>query len=141
LILTYEFNFDLALNTSVANIDWFVFDPSEQLQFLYGYAQDGTSIMRSDDRGLTWSVVDANEYSTVRNNAMTGQLFDISHFQVTTQCTSGVKTCRTSESYSLMSGAPGSQSLLSGAVQWTAAIDGLWTQSSGGSLAFDWFGY
>lgn len=72
MILTYEFNFDLALNTSVANIDWFVFDPSEQLQFLYGYAQDGTSIMRSDDRGLTWSVVDANEYSTVRNNAMTG---------------------------------------------------------------------
>lgn len=55
----------LALNTSVANIKLFVYDPAEQLQFLYGYSQNGMSIMRSDDRGLTWSVTTSTEYSNV----------------------------------------------------------------------------
>ncbi len=39
---------------------------SQQTQSLYGYAQDGVSIVRSDDRGLTWSVTDLTEYTNVR---------------------------------------------------------------------------
>ena len=60
------FFFSLALNTSIANIKLFVYDTVQQTQSLYGYAQDGLSIMRSDDRGLTWSVTDLVEYSNVR---------------------------------------------------------------------------
>jgi len=51
----------------VANINLFVYDTVQQIQSLYGYAQDGVSIVRSDDRGLTWSVTDFAEYSNVRN--------------------------------------------------------------------------
>ena len=54
-----------ALNTTVANIQLFVFDVSEQLQSLYGYGQDGVSIVRSDDRGKTWMVTDLVEYTNV----------------------------------------------------------------------------
>ncbi len=54
------------MNTSIANIKLFVYDANQQIQSLYGYAQDGLSIMRSDDRGLTWSVTDLAEYSNVR---------------------------------------------------------------------------
>jgi len=61
------FFFRLALNTTVANINLFVYDTIQQMQYLYGYAQDGVSIVRSDDRGLTWSVTDFAEYSNVRN--------------------------------------------------------------------------
>ncbi len=60
------FVFLLALNTTVANINLFVYDTQQQIQSLYGYAQDGVSIVRSDDRGLTWSVTDLAEYSNVR---------------------------------------------------------------------------
>lgn len=58
--------FSLALNTTVANIKWFVYDPLQQTQALYGYAQDGVSIVRSDDRGLTWFVTNMDEYTNVR---------------------------------------------------------------------------
>jgi len=54
------------LNTTVANIILFVFDSNQDIQSLYGYAQDGVSVVRSDDRGLTWSVTDLLEYSNVR---------------------------------------------------------------------------
>jgi hypothetical protein len=60
--------FPLALNTTVANIKLFVYDTNQQTQSLYGYAQDGVSIVRSDDRGLTWSVTNLAEYSNVRIN-------------------------------------------------------------------------
>jgi hypothetical protein len=56
------------LNTTVANIKLFVYDTNQQTQSLYGYAQDGVSIVRSDDRGLTWSVTNLAEYSNVRIN-------------------------------------------------------------------------
>jgi hypothetical protein len=64
----YLIFFPLALNTTVANIKLFVYDANQQTQSLYGYAQDGVSIVRSDDRGLTWSVTDVAEYSNVRIN-------------------------------------------------------------------------
>lgn len=54
-----------ALNTTIANIILFAYDPEQQIQSLYGYAQDGVSIMRSDDRGLTWVVTNFIEYSNV----------------------------------------------------------------------------
>jgi hypothetical protein len=54
------------LNATVANIILFVYDANQQMQSLYGFAQDGASIVRSDDRGLTWSVTDSGEYSNVR---------------------------------------------------------------------------
>jgi hypothetical protein len=40
-----------------------------------------------------------------------------------------------------MNGAPNYFQLQSGAVPWTASINGLWTQNSGGVVVFDWFGY
>jgi hypothetical protein len=40
-----------------------------------------------------------------------------------------------------MNTAPGYVQMQSGAVPWTASVNGLWTQPSGGILAFDWFGY
>lgn len=58
-----------ALNTTVGNINRFVFDVTEQIQSLYGYAQDGSTILRSDDRGLTWKVTDTVEYNNVRTIA------------------------------------------------------------------------
>jgi hypothetical protein len=54
-----------ALNTTVANIIRFVYNAADEIQSLYGYGQDGKSLMRSDDRGKTWLVTHANEYSTV----------------------------------------------------------------------------
>ncbi|CAF3632430.1 unnamed protein product [Rotaria sordida] len=113
-----------ALNTTVANINLFVYDTVEQIQSLYGYAQDGVSIVRSDDRGLTWFVTDFAEYSNI-----------------TTQCNANLKVCTTSESYPLMNGSPGYLQMQSGIVSWTASINGLWTQPSSGTLVFDWFGY
>ncbi len=59
------------MNTTVANVQLFVFDSNQQTQSLYGYGQDGVSIVRSDDRGLTWSVTDLIEYTNVRK-----ELFD-----------------------------------------------------------------
>ncbi|CAF0916171.1 unnamed protein product [Rotaria sp. Silwood1] len=112
------------LNTTVANIKLFVYDTVQQTQYLYGYAQDGVSIVRSDDRGIKWSVTDFAEYSNM-----------------TAQCNAGVTVCTMSESYPLMNGSPGYLQLQSGMVPWTASINGLWTQPSGGTLAFDWFGY
>ncbi len=58
---------------------------------------------------------------------------------MTAQCVASLKVCTMSEPYSLMSGVPGYLTLQGGAVQWTAAINGLWTQPSGGIVAFDWF--
>ena len=58
-----------------------------------------------------------------------------------TLCNTTYKVCQMSESYSLMAGAPGYLLLPGGAISWTAAIDGLWTQPSGGVISFDWFGY
>lgn len=49
----------------MANIILFAFDSIEQIQSLYGYAQDGVSIIRSDDRGLTWAVTTSLEYTNV----------------------------------------------------------------------------
>jgi len=60
---------------------------------------------------------------------------------MTAQCTASLKVCTMSDSYSLMNGAPGYLPLQSGSVSWTAAINGLWTKPSGGSVAFNWFGY
>ena len=60
---------------------------------------------------------------------------------MTAQCVASLKVCRASESYSLVNGAPNNVQLQSGAVPWTASINGLWTQSSGGVVIFDWFGY
>lgn len=60
---------------------------------------------------------------------------------MTSLCSTSLKVCTSSESYSLMYGAPGYFQLQSGSVQWTAAINGLWTLPSGGTVAFDWFGY
>lgn len=136
-------SFLLALNTTVANIVLFVYDPDQQIQSLYGYAQDARSIMRSDDRGMTWSVTDLLEYSNVRTTSFYSNTVPskISCFQVTAQCSASAKVCRSSESYSLMSGAPGYFALQNGNIPWTAAVDGLWTQVSGGALSFDWFGY
>ena len=57
--------FALALNTSVANIVLFAYDPIEQIQYLYGYGQDGRSIMRSIDRGQTWFVTSPSEFTMV----------------------------------------------------------------------------
>jgi hypothetical protein len=50
-----------------------------------------------------------------------------------------LKVCTMSDSYSLMTTAPGYIQMQSGLVPWTASITGLWTQPSGGMLAFDWF--
>lgn len=125
----------------MANIILFVYDPDQQMQFLYGYAQDCRSIVRSDDRGLTWSVTDQAEYSNVSILSLNLNPFTrkISSFQITAQCGASTKVCRNSESYSLMSGAPGSLQLQSGSIPWTAKIDGLWTLVSGGVISFDWF--
>ncbi|CAF2076674.1 unnamed protein product [Rotaria magnacalcarata] len=112
----------IVLNTTIANIKLFAYDTVEQRQSLYGYAQDGLSIMRSDDRGLTWSVTTFAEYSNM-----------------IAQCNANSKVCTMSESYPLMSGSPGYLQLQNGAVPWTASINGLWTLPSGGNLAFDWF--
>jgi hypothetical protein len=60
---------------------------------------------------------------------------------MTAQCIASSKVCTMSDSYSLMSGAPGNLQLQSGIVQWTASIHGIYTLPSGGVLAFDWFGY
>jgi len=60
---------------------------------------------------------------------------------MTAQCDASLKVCTMSNSYSLMSGAPGYVQLQGGAVQWTAAINGIWSQPSGGIVVFDWFGY
>jgi hypothetical protein len=60
---------------------------------------------------------------------------------MTAQCTANLKVCRMSESYPLMNAPPGYFTLQAGAVPWTAAINGLWTQLSGGVVALDWFGY
>ncbi len=132
------------MNTTVANIILFVFDSNQDIQSLYGYAQDGVSVVRSDDRGLTWSVTDLLEYSNVRIELFN---FIICHkkslfvLKMTAQCTANLKVCRTSESYPLMNGAPNYFQLQSGAVPWTASINGIWTQYSGGVVVFDWFGY
>ncbi|CAF3743558.1 unnamed protein product [Rotaria socialis] len=112
----------IVLNTTIANIKLFVYDTVEERQSLYGYAQDGLSIMRSDDRGLTWSVTTFAEYSNM-----------------TAQCNANSKVCTMSQPYPLMSGSPGYLQLQSGAVPWTASIGGLLTLPSGGTLAFDWF--
>jgi len=40
-----------------------------------------------------------------------------------------------------MNTAPGYVQMQGGAVPWAASVNGLWTQTSGGALAFDWFGY
>lgn len=127
----------------MANIVLFVYDPDQQIQSLYGYAQDGHSIVRSDDRGFTWSATDLIEYSNVRSTSFHSDNFTtkISFFQITAQCSASMKVCRSSESYSLMAGAPGYFALQSGSIPWTAAIDGLWTQSFGGFISFNWFGY
>ncbi|CAF2512453.1 unnamed protein product [Rotaria sp. Silwood2] len=117
-------SFSLALNTTVANIQLFVYDTVQQIQSLYGYAQDGVSIVRSDDRGLTWFVTDFAEY-----------------LNVTAQCNVNSTVCTMSESYPLMNSSPGYLQLQNGTVPWTASINGLWTQPLSGTLAFDWFEY
>jgi hypothetical protein len=55
----------IALNTTIANIILFVFDTVEYTQYLYGYGQDGRTILRSADRGETWLVTNLDEYSNV----------------------------------------------------------------------------
>ena len=60
----------VALNTTVANILLFVYDAGEQIQSLYGYGQDGVSIVRSDDRGQTWLITDLVEYSDVSGTSI-----------------------------------------------------------------------
>ncbi|CAF4036975.1 unnamed protein product [Adineta steineri] len=113
-----------ALNTTVANINLFVYDSNQQIQSLYGSAQDGVSIVRSDDRGLTWLITDNTEYSNM-----------------TAQCTAGLKVCTFSTSYPLTSGASGYTALQGGSGPWAASVKGVWTSSSSGVLAFNWFGY
>lgn len=61
---------------------------------------------------------------------------------MTALCDASVNVCTTSDSYPLASGSPGYLQLQDGSVSWTASINGLRTQPSGGGiLAFDWFGY
>ncbi|UJR30625.1 hypothetical protein I4U23_018150 [Adineta vaga] len=113
-----------ALNSTVANINLFVFDTNEQIQSLYGFAQDGVSIIRSDDRGLTWAVTDQTEYTNATSRCGT------------------TAVCKTSDTYALTYGASNAMTLMqAGLGPWTASVRGLWTQSSSGVLAFDWFEY
>jgi hypothetical protein len=132
------------LNTTVANIILFVYDAGEQIQSLYGYGQDGVSMLRSDDRGLTWLVTDLAEYSDVSGVAIRGDLVKTVmsvFFQINAKCSGSLRVCSASDSYPLMSGAPGWLQMQSGSTPWSASIRGVWTQQSSGTLAFDWFGY
>ena len=136
--------FVLALNTTAANIILFSYDPNEQIQSLYSYGQDRTSILRSDDRGQTWVVTDQVEYSDVSRVALVESLLQsplLVLFQITSKCAANTRVCTASDSYSLLSGAPGWLQLQSGNTLWSASIRGVWTQQSSGTLAFDWFGY
>ncbi|CAF4260435.1 unnamed protein product, partial [Adineta steineri] len=57
------------------------------------------------------------------------------------QCTAGLKVCTFSTSYPLTSGASGYTALQGGSGPWAASVKGVWTSSSSGILAFNWFGY